>query len=280
MDKNLKYFSRFNLHGYTINPIKDIQWLSNMLCGLFTYSDNHLCDYGRGKMHLNYLGKQIGLPYIVKIEEPGNEGFIATQYMTNGYFVMKILDSVYPAEIRFDLFLTEPLVDAELLIDHLCAPAIPFDGPGVFDYTYSLTHENAPFHHLNKSDRSKSSYYINEPMLKNESGEVWSITLNELNSIKCHFCEKNAVRWIIIGAPWEPLNSGESRDINLPEFKTVTVCDNHLGEGRYREKNSDKKEDFWTNLENLHDLKYDKDQTNKNYSYNEAFKLNEGIIES
>lgn len=267
MDKKLKYSSKFNLLGYTINPIKDKEWLSQMLSGLFTYSDKHLCDYGHSTYHKNYLGKQIGLPYIVKIDEPENKGLIATQYMSNGYFVMKITDNIYPAEIRFDLFLNDPLEDVELLIDHLCAPAIPFDGPGIFDYTYSLTHENLPFHHLSKENKLESSYYINSPMSKNDSDKIWSVTLNELGNIKCHFCDNDGTRWIILGAPWEPLNEGESRDVNLLEFKTVISCNEHVNKGRYRERHTDKEVDFWTNKENIHSL-HRTDEDGSGYSYN------------
>jgi hypothetical protein len=277
MDKKLKYCSRFTFHGYTINPIQDTHWLGNMLSGLFTYSKEHLCDYGYGKKHLNYLGKQVGQPHIVNIEEPGNEGLIATQYMTNGYFVMKIYDKVYPAEVRFDLFLNEPLDDVELLIDHLTAPAIPFDGPGIFDYKYSLSHENLTIHNLSKSDRTKSSYTLHDPMLKNNDGS-WSITLNELEEIKCYFCNLLATRWIIVGPPWKPLEDGQIRDINLPEARSLPVCSKHVGEGRYRERPNDNIEDFWTNLDNQHDLKYKINDTEE-YSYNEPSNVNKGIIE-
>lgn len=238
-----------------------------MLCGLFTYSKEHLCDYGYGKMHKNYLGHQIGNPYIVKIENEEYSGLMATQYMTNGYFVMKITDSTYPAEIRFDLFLNEPLQDVELLIDHLTAPAIPFDGPGIFDYKYSLSHENISTHHLSKFDKKESSYFVNDSMERYENGE-WSITLNELEKIKCYFCNLDATRWIIIGAPWWPLKDGETRDIDLPESQTFPVCNSHLGKGRHRERPSDKEKDFWTNRDNQHDLIYDTYDENKEYSYN------------
>lgn len=255
MDKKLKYSSRFNLRGYTINPIKDSEWLNNMLSGLFTYSKEHLCDYGHQAYHKNYLGSPIGLPYIVNINEPGNEGLIATQYMSNGYLVMKITDTVYPAEVRFDLFLNESLDDVELLIDHITSPAIPFDGPGIFDYTYSLVHENTPIHHLSKFDKSQSSYFVNEPLFKNEKDGSWSATLNELGKIECYFCKLEASRWIIVGPPYPKLEQGESRDINLAEFQTVPSCKNHIIMGRFRERNTEKEKDTWTNKENIYALR-------------------------
>ena len=266
MNKKLKYSSKFSLRGYTINPIKDPEWLGNMLSGLFTYSKEHLCDYGHESYHKNYLGNPIGKPYIVYIEDAGNRGLIATQYMSNGHFVIKIVDDVYPSEIRFDLFLNESLDDAELLIDHLTSPAIPFDGPGIFDYTYSLIHENTPVHHLNKSDKSKSSYFINDPLKKEEDGS-WSATLNELGKIECYFCKKEASRWIIIGAPYQKTEEEEIVDINSAEFKTVPSCEYHLHKGRFRERNTEKVKDFWTSKDDVYKIHVMQDKSSE-YSVN------------
>lgn len=265
MDNKLKYLSKFTLHGYTINPVQDIEWLNNFIFGLFTYSKEHLCDYGSGKKHLNYLGKQIEPPYIVKIENPGNKGLIATQYMTNGYFIIKITDDIYPAEVRFDLFLNESLNDIELIIDHLTAPAIPFDGLGVFDYKYSLSQENVMVHNLNKYDRSESSYNINEPMIKSSDGS-WSVVLNELEEIKCYFCNSLATRWIISGHPCRPLESNQS-NINLPVSKTLPVCIDHTNMGRNRERPNENIKDFWTNIDNQYELKKSVDD-GEEYSFN------------
>lgn len=267
MDKKLKYSSKFTLRGYTINPIKDSEWLNNMLSGLFTYAEKHLCDYGNGVYHKNYLGNQIGKPYIVNIQDAGNEGLIATQYMSNGYFVMKIVDTVYPAEVRFDLFLNEPLDDVELLIDHLTAPAIPFDGPGIFDYTYSLVHESTPVHHLNKLDKSKSSYFVNDPLIKNKEDGSWSVTLNEFSYIECYFCNAYACKWIIVGPPYKNLEDKNIESINLPEFKTVPCCENHLNMGRLREINTDKEKRVWTSKDSGYKIHVIQDEDSE-YSVN------------
>jgi hypothetical protein len=267
MNKKLKYSSKFSLRGYTINPIKDSAWLSQMISGLFTYSKEHLCDYGHESYHKNYLGNPIGKPYIVNIQDSGNMGLIATQYMSNGYLVMKIIDDTYPAEVRFDLFLNESLDDVELLIDHLTSPAIPFDGPGIFDYTYSLVHENTPVHHLNKSNRSKASYFINDPLKINEEDGSWSATLNELGKIECYFCEKRACRWIIVGAPYQRTEEGQMIDINLAEFRSVPSCEYHLHKGRFRERNTEKEKDYWTSKENIYRLDHIENK-NSGYSVN------------
>jgi hypothetical protein len=224
--------SRFVLHGYTINPITEAKTLHSIINGLcsYEYKISHICDFdpNRVKKHINYLGSPISVAKIEKIQDNDKTGLIATQFLTNGYFTIKIWENITPSLVRFDLYLDEKLDDIDLILDHLTSPAIPDDGLGLFDYTYSLTHDQFHKHPLQKYDKKMSSYFINDK-IKYEDDEInWSITLNELDKIECHFCSNAATQWIIISPPW--LKEGEfGEDYN---FITVTVCSNCVSRGR------------------------------------------------
>jgi hypothetical protein len=212
MEIKLNKHSYLRINGYTINPIKDHLILRDLVMGLVGYKSFHKCDYGiTDIIHKNYLGKIVGVPNIQYIDYEGYKGLNATVFLTNGYFVIKILDSLYPAEIQLDLYIRGELGDADLIIDHLAAPGLAHDGMGMFDYTYKITSEIIPQH-------SMSSSKINTiDDLKQKD------TLDDLNTLKnsrCYFCEETASAWVFIG-PNEKQHT-----------RSVLVCNGHKSFGR------------------------------------------------
>ena len=136
-----KVVSHLVINGFTINPIKDANLLIafiNSLCEI--YDKKHVCDHGTKIIHENFLGKQIGTPSVSYISNDAFNGLIGFAALENGYFVIKIWDNIYPAEIQFDLYLDQKMDDCSIIVDHLSCPAKPYDGMGLFNCTYTLTH--------------------------------------------------------------------------------------------------------------------------------------------
>lgn len=205
------------INGFTINPIKSKSQLKAIIKGLCNYNQKHLCDFQTEieLIHTNFLGKQIGKPKIDYIFDQNFQGLIAHVTLENGYFTLKIIDNIYPAEIQFNLFLNKKMEDCSIIIDHLSAPARPNDGLGMFDATYSLVYVNKKNHFLSKSDNKKPFYFINQnPDLDNpniKNSENYAIILNELKNIECSFCNQLAQYTVFCSFP----------------RKTIPICKEH-----------------------------------------------------
>lgn len=151
--------------------------------------------------------------------------------MDNGYFVIKIWDNIYPAEVQFDLFLDAKMTDCSIIVDHLSCPAQPFDGFGLFNISYSLTHSIKNNVFISKNDKNKPSYKLNESFSKEKYNKDYKnhyVILNELKEIQCHFCELQATNLIFYSYP----------------VILVPVCIAHLNRGSNREIDSNKECDI------------------------------------
>jgi hypothetical protein len=238
-----KLGTKLVINGFSINPILDENSFMLSTKGIANYEDIHLCDYGRdpeetvedyikkGMMsHKNYLGKRIGNPKVNYINNKNTRGWTGYQLIENGYYIIKIWDNFYPARIQFDLYLDEKMDDADLIIDGLCAPAVPFDGFGMFDYSYSLSYITKPESILEKNDKT-SSYHLNEPFniekyIEEKGG--YEIILNQLDTIHCHFCT----------------NDGKYFIFGLNKQSVITVCENHIESGSNKEFGADQKQEI------------------------------------
>lgn len=212
MHKSLEKHNYLTVNGYTINPIKDSSMLRDIVLGLVGYKEFHKCDYGINDIvHKNYLGKIVGPPNIQYIDYDGYRGLTALVFLTNGYFSLKILDSIYPAEIQFDLYIRGELNDPDLIIDHLAAPGVAHDGMGMFDYTYDLKSTKIPQHKLSRPDANFVVNNLNKNTLD---------SLNYLESTHCYFCNNRPEYWIFLGP-----NENETT-------KSALVCKDHKSLGR------------------------------------------------
>jgi hypothetical protein len=231
MVHNEKIVSHLTINGFTINPIKDIHCFTTLINSLCTiYDKEHECDHKIGVMHENYLGKQVGEPSISYIENESFKGLIGFTVLENGYFVIKIWDNIYPAEIQFDLYLDEKIKDCDLIIDHLSCPAQPYDGMGLFNITYSLNNCIKSKTFISKNNNQIPPYYVNQPFNieeLNEKKENYYVTLNQLKEIECHFCNEQATNLIFVGIP----------------KKIAAVCKMHLNIGSPREGGGDNNND-------------------------------------
>jgi hypothetical protein len=121
--------------------------------------------------------------------------------------------------------------DCSIIIDHLSCPAKPFDGMGMFNYTYSLTHSVKNKTFISKHDNKTAMYFINEAFDRKEfikKAEDYFIILNQLKKIECHFCILEANNLIFTGYP----------------RKIVAVCNDHVSSGSRKELNSESEEDI------------------------------------
>lgn len=217
--------SRLTVVGFTINPITNSAMLSALLNGLVSYKDKHLCDYGQSSIHKNYLGRKIIEPVIIVSEDKSFvQGYVA---LTNGWINVRVINNVYPAKVVFDAYINENMSDADLIIDHLCAPALPMDGMGLFDFTYNLQSTPILNSAMSKHNHFTAPYKLNSPaVILDDAVEV---TLNKLSNIECHFCSLPATTWLIVGPPMSP------DDKKLIPPRVVTSCKDHIRNGRVTE---------------------------------------------
>lgn len=219
--------SRLTVNGFTINPITKSELLSVVLDGLVSYKETHLCDYGHISTHKNYLGKKIGSPSVIEVNE-GSSSFLQGHVdLSNGWLDIRIWNNVYPAEIMLDIYIRGDILDPDLIIDHLCAPALPMDGMGMFDYTYSLSSSPVVQNSMSKFDKKSSAYKVNPEA--EIDGDSLRVVLNRLSGMQCHYCDEQATDWIIVGPPM-PHDA-----VELIPAKSVGACKNHLGNGRVTE---------------------------------------------
>lgn len=224
-----KVVTKFTLNGFTINPVTEKHILVNIMRGLAEYKGNHLCDYSKGVVHKNYLGDIVLGPVATLIENVENTGLVGHCILDNGYYTIRIWDNTHPAKFQFDLFLEDDLKDPDLIIDHLCAPPVPNDGFGVFDYTYSTKKIKLSESPLTKHVDSESQYLVNDKInFINGEKNNWDITLNQLKEIQCYYCEENATNWILID---------DMSKVHI-DFKSIVVCKDHIKNGRIRELSS------------------------------------------
>ena len=221
---NSHMFTKITINGFTINPVINASMLSNIMEGLTNYSEAHMCDSGTDKkIHNNYLGKMISGPHVAMNESDQDHGLIGACFLENGYLIIKIWDNIFPAQIQADLFITNEVGDLDLILDHLCASAVPHDGLGMFDYTYSKTFFPPASHILEKNNKKDSSYKVNPPVqFFDEYQTDWEVRLNQLSFISCYFCTKKANDWILT----------QTEEMHHSAFKTIAVCEEHIVLGR------------------------------------------------
>jgi hypothetical protein len=136
---------------------------------------------------------------------------------------------VSPAEIYFDLFIDGEIDDIDLIVDHLSAPAVPNDGLGMFNHTYSITTENIQSSILKKFENDDSSYYLNSPVSFLDPGkEHWEVVLNKLKGPECYYCKNTPDQWILVD---------NDSELHL-NFISVLACQEHKSLGRISEISS------------------------------------------
>ena len=229
MLSNNDTFTKITITGFTINPVTNVGILESIMKGLTEYGDSHWCDHGGvDKFHKNYMGKRLHEPSVVMNQNEDNHGLSGTCILDNGYFFIKIWDKVYPSQIQFDMFLTNDVEDLDLILDHLCATAIPYDGLGMFDYSYTKTNTIPLNHMIEKNNKNQSSYIVNDLIKINDNNpNDWSVKLNQLGDISCFFCDN-------IGSSWILFSSREK--MHHSSSKCVIVCEEHKKNGRVGER--------------------------------------------
>ena len=226
MYKDYPVGTKLIINGFTINPIKDKNSLINILNVLCNYQKKHLCDFHRNLVHTNYLGKQVGPTRVDYIKNENHSGLVGYVLLENGYFVLKIWDNVYPAEIQFDMYLDEKMLDPYIVIDHLSAPATPLDGLGMFNYKHTLSYTTKQDNIIFKNNKKNAAYEINEPFDLEEykkNPKNSKVILNELKNISCYFCNRNAESFVFFDTP----------------RKIISVCQDHKKWGSTRELGAD-----------------------------------------
>jgi hypothetical protein len=219
--------SRLTINGFTMNPITKPELLTVVLDGLVSYKDNHLCDYGQISVHKNYLGKKINNPTVIEVSDNENSFIHGHVNLSNGWIDIRIWNKIYPAEILMDVYIRGIMPDPDLIIDHLCAPAVPMDGMGMFNYTYNLQSNPIINSTMSKSKIDQSQYKVNSPAVIN--GPDVEVTLNQLSKIECHFCSAPGTDWIIVGPPLP----SDAKKLIPP--KIVTSCKDHINYGKVTE---------------------------------------------
>jgi hypothetical protein len=208
-------YSKLIINGFTINPIRDVNCFKQSISGLldYDYKQKHICDFDGNEVHTNYLNKGKENIFVSDIITENGRGLIGFVSIKNGYYTLRITYDEYPARIQFDLSLDEKMFDPNLIIDHLCAPAVPFDGFGMFDYTYSLNTILKP-KSIVSDVFNNIRYTNNEPFNISlfNSDDNYKIILNQLEKIHCYFCE----------------NVGEYFGFINESRRVVTVCKEHL----------------------------------------------------
>jgi hypothetical protein len=229
MLSNNHTFTKINITGFTINPVTDVVILQSIMRGLTEYGDYHWCDHGGvDKLHKNYMGKRLHDPFVAMNQNEDNHGLSGTCMLDNGYFFIKIWDKVYPSQIQFDMFLTNEVEDLDLILDHLCASAVPYDGLGMFDYSYTKTNTIPLIHAIEKNNKNKSSYVVNDSIKINDNNpNDWSVKLNQLGDISCFFCDDIAISWVLFA---------DKGTMHHSSSKCVMVCEEHKKNGRVGER--------------------------------------------
>ncbi len=235
------------IKGFTINANQNINSFKEVISSLcHNYEEKHFCDFDHTSVHSNFLGKRIGEIHVEKIsfgksrswglrntsvsgpskagtfvQNSSNEdifqesGFIGFVSLDNGYFVLKIVDNVYPAEIQFDLYLNNKMTDFQIIIDHLSAPALPTDGLGMFNYSYNVSYFTNQDSIISKQNKTIAPYKINS-FNKENNGVV---ILNQLKEIECYFCNNTAKYSAFYGFP----------------RKIIILCEEHKDFGSTKE---------------------------------------------
>lgn len=207
MHKNGNTISRLSIHGYTINPLIQESHFKNVFFGITTYKSKHSCDFNGRAIHNNYLGKRVGDISVKQIGSKLVPSFSGHVVLENGHVTLTTVNDVFPAEIYLDVFLFEDIKDPDLLIDHLRAPAMNYDGFGMFDYTYRIDKEDVVQHHMSKFDQDVTY----GQSISNAVPEF-----NKLSKIECYYCQNQAISWAF-------------KDNNaLPGFKSIPICQDHL----------------------------------------------------
>lgn len=217
-NKDFEIGTKVFITGFTINPVKDPQVLYKIIEGLLSYDKKHLCDFGNITEHENFLGSLVGDIKVDYIENKLFKGAIGYANMDNGYFTLKIYDSVYPSEVQLDLYINSKVLDIQIILDHLSSPAGPFDGLCIFDYQYSLSYISKRHNILNKNNKNIAAYDLNEPYNQKKhqdsiiNNEFYEVKLNELKNPECFFCKNQPSMFKLYDNP----------------RKLILVCDNHL----------------------------------------------------
>lgn len=242
MSVNLNLNSHLVVNGYTINPIMDARQGLTLLSGLGEYPPEHKCDADHNVVHKNYLGQIYENSIMSKyINIEGERGLFCTAILTNGHYTLRIWDETKPARVRFDAYVKGAMYDADLILDHLKAPAIPWDGVGLFDYTYSINQSPIIFSPMMKQDISKDPYTMGTGWKIDYETLTYEGTPNQLNTIKCYFCPNDGKYWGITPTPipkdfyddckdwYDPTQEGwfdGTKDTN--NFKSVPACEMHI----------------------------------------------------
>lgn len=226
--------SHIKITGFTLNPIKDYKLGESLMFGLGQYPKEHVCDFNPEIKHTNYLGtiEDREIIYSKYIEEVGNRGLVVFAPLTNGgHYTLRIWDESYPAYVQFEAYIKNRVYDADLILDHLKAPAFPWDGIGLFDETCSIAESQIRFSPLMKSsEKFFPGYVVKDPLIIDHENTTYSGYLNELDKIFCYFCEFKAEFWGITRPPipnsLKPDDYEQSED--LYPFKLIPVCQEHL----------------------------------------------------
>ncbi len=186
------------------------------------------------------MGNIVAGPFASKITDSENSGLVGHCMIDNGYYTVRIWDNCYPAQISFELFFEGDLPDIDLIVDHLCAPATPNDGLGMFNHSSSINKEIIQTNALKKFNQDESPYIVNKPLSFIDKDKTeWEVVLNKLKSPECYYCTKNPDHWIIID---------QDTELHL-NFISVLSCAEHKSMGRVREivsGSGDESSDYYT----------------------------------
>lgn len=290
MHNNLDFevSTKLFIRGFSINANQDIDSFKNIIKSLCdNYEDQHVCDFDDTVIHNNFLGKRTGEVYVEKIfsnnpkslnlqntstsgpsragsfvENSSNKdifqelGFIGFVNLDNGYFILKLINNVYPAEIQFDLYLNNKVTDFQIIIDHLSAPGLPTDGLGMFNYSYNVSYFTNQDSIISKYNKTVAPYKINNYNKDNSN----TVILNQLKEIECYFCNNIAKYSVFYGLP----------------RKIIILCEEHKDLGSTKEFNFNP--DLEDDIRHLESYKYKLVVEKNNFgSYSKNVKENNDV---
>lgn len=227
MSAQPKLYSHLNVTGFTLNPVKSTEEIQNLFIGLGSYPPTHICDADTELEHENYVGSIILDSISSFYQKEPNSGIFLSACYSNGYATLKIWDTFLPARFEFNMHLNGFMKDADLILDHLKAPARPSDGIGAFDYEFSLTTKEVPFSRLSKKDPTFADIKLGTEFEINLDTREIKGDPATLSQITCYACTEPALYWGMTKVP-VPTNYRLNKyklEEDLINFKTVPVCE-------------------------------------------------------
>jgi hypothetical protein len=240
-----KKIIHISITGYSIEPSIDGESIQKFFVGFFSYPEKWYCDHNDEMIEdkneiLGYLqgGPERNLmPFTDKsiihkgnfgklLEEPYtfcNENNFCTHALAifeNGYVTFNAIERKKYVPIFINIF-TNKDMDSDLILDHLRAPAIKFDGLGLFNLSIVKSEKNVLddnyFILQTIDDEFVNRLHYNNGVEESDPIKLESIRQNdEENKIFCCNCDSLAEHWNIISDKTFPVCKKHNSNMETP----------------------------------------------------------------